>query len=90
MLGVPCLTLRDNTEHPITYTEGTNQLVGRDPERVVTTAASVLADPPPRRAPALWDGRAGERIAAVLISGGGPAGHPRPTDAVPVAVLERL
>jgi UDP-N-acetylglucosamine 2-epimerase (non-hydrolysing) len=80
VLGVPCLTLRDNTERPITLTEGTNQLVGRDRERIVKTALSVLAAPPPRRAPALWDGQAGRRIAEVLLRGGGPAGHPRPTD----------
>jgi UDP-N-acetylglucosamine 2-epimerase (non-hydrolysing) len=80
VLGVPCLTLRDNTERPITLTEGTNQLVGRDPERIIKTAVSVLEAPPPRLAPALWDGRAGERIAEVLLGGGGPAGHPRPTD----------
>ena len=80
VLGVPCLTLRDNTERPITLTEGTNQLVGRDPERIVKTAASVLDSPPPPRRPELWDGRAGQRIAAALLSGGGPAGHPRPTD----------
>jgi len=80
VLGVPCLTLRDNTERPITVTEGTNQLVGRDPGRIAAAAREVLETPPPRRAPTLWDGRAGERIAAALIAGGGPAGHSRPTD----------
>jgi UDP-N-acetylglucosamine 2-epimerase (non-hydrolysing) len=83
VLGVPCLTLRDNTERPITVTEGTNQLVGRDPDRIVATARSVLESPPPRRSPALWDGCAGDRIAAALAAGGGPAGHPRPTDRTP-------
>jgi UDP-N-acetylglucosamine 2-epimerase (non-hydrolysing) len=82
VLGVPCLTLRDNTERPITLSEGTNQLVGRDPERIVKAALSVLESPPPRRAPALWDGQAGRRIAAVLMAGRG-AGRPgRPTDLV--------
>jgi UDP-N-acetylglucosamine 2-epimerase (non-hydrolysing) len=80
VLGVPCLTLRDNTERPITLTEGTNQLVGRDPERIVKTAASVLDSPPAARRPGLWDGQAGRRIAATLLSGGGPDGRPRPTD----------
>jgi UDP-N-acetylglucosamine 2-epimerase (non-hydrolysing) len=84
VLGVPCLTLRDNTERPITLTEGTNQLVGRDPERIVKTALAVLEDPPPGRAPDLWDGRAGYRIAEVLVAGGGPVGHPRPTEPRPV------
>jgi len=79
VLGVPCLTLRDSTERPVTVTEGTNQLVGRDPDRIVKTALSVLAAPPPPRCPALWDGRAGERIAAVLMAAGGPAGRLRPT-----------
>ena len=44
MLGVPCLTLRDNTERPITVTEGTNRLVGRDPDRIVAAAREVIAD----------------------------------------------
>jgi UDP-N-acetylglucosamine 2-epimerase (non-hydrolysing) len=79
-LGIPCLTLRDNTERPITVTEGTNQLVGRDPERIVAAALGVLAAPPPARAPALWDGHAGERIAAALISCGRQDGRARPTD----------
>lgn len=78
-LGVPCLTLRDNTERPITLTEGTNQLVGRDPERIIKTALTVLENPPPRRTPDLWDGRAGQRIGEVLAAGSGPVGHPRPT-----------
>jgi UDP-N-acetylglucosamine 2-epimerase (non-hydrolysing) len=83
VLGIPCLTLRDNTERPITLAEGTNQLVGRDPKRIVAAARGVFEAPPPRRSPALWDGHAGERIAAVLVAGGGPAGHARPTDTRP-------
>jgi UDP-N-acetylglucosamine 2-epimerase (non-hydrolysing) len=85
VLGVPCLTLRDNTERPITVTEGTNRLVGRDPERIVASARDVLDAPPTPRSPALWDGRAGERIATMLVSGGSPAGHLRPTDPSPVS-----
>ncbi len=69
VLGIPCLTLRDTTERPVTLTEGTNQLVGRDPGRIVMAALDVLALPPPGpRRPALWDGQAGRRIAAALIA----------------------
>jgi UDP-N-acetylglucosamine 2-epimerase (non-hydrolysing) len=79
VLGVPCLTLRDNTERPITIEDGTNQLVGRDPYRIVEAARRVLVEGVPKRRPELWDGKAGERIAAVLIDGcGGP--RLRPTD----------
>jgi UDP-N-acetylglucosamine 2-epimerase (non-hydrolysing) len=66
VLGVPCLTLRDNTERPITVDEGTNVVVGRDPDRILAEAKRVLRDGVPPRRPALWDGRAGERIAAIL------------------------
>jgi len=68
MLGVPCLTLRDQTERPITVTEGTNTVVGRDPERIVAQARRVLREGVTARHPALWDGRAAERIAAVLVA----------------------
>ena len=68
-LGVPCLTLRDSTERPITITEGTNRLVGQAPDRIVAVAREVLAAPPPRPGkPALWDGHAGPRIAAALVA----------------------
>ncbi|HET7904687.1 MAG TPA: UDP-N-acetylglucosamine 2-epimerase (non-hydrolyzing) [Candidatus Eisenbacteria bacterium] len=66
-LGVPCLTLRANTERPITITEGTNRLIGDDPDAILPAAESILAgEAGPPRSPRLWDGRAGERIAAVL------------------------
>ena len=71
-LGVPCLTLRDTTERPITITEGTNVLAGREPSRIVAEARRVLRDGVSPRRPALWDGAAGERIAEVLVSGSRP------------------
>lgn len=67
VLGVPCLTLRENTERPITILQGTNRLVGSDPERIVTEAMRVLDEPAaPGRIPEYWDGRAAERIVEVL------------------------
>jgi UDP-N-acetylglucosamine 2-epimerase (non-hydrolysing) len=80
VLGVPCLTLRDNTERPVTVIEGTNRIVGRDPERIIAAARGVMEDPPASRSPVLWDGRTGERIATALLDGRGPLGHLRPTD----------
>jgi UDP-N-acetylglucosamine 2-epimerase (non-hydrolysing) len=68
VLGVPCLTMRLNTERPITCEVGTNLLVGTDPEDIRRAAFSILDGPPVRRAiPEKWDGHAGERIADVLI-----------------------
>jgi UDP-N-acetylglucosamine 2-epimerase (non-hydrolysing) len=68
-LGIPCLTIRENTERPITVTEGTNTLVGVDPARMVAEAkAALTGNGKSGRVPALWDGRAGERIAEVLQS----------------------
>jgi UDP-N-acetylglucosamine 2-epimerase (non-hydrolysing) len=72
VLGVACLTLRDSTERPITVTEGTNRLVGRDPDRIVRAAREVMTTPQPMPSkPTLWDGQAGRRIAAALVTGHG-------------------
>ncbi len=67
VLGIPCLTLRENTERPITITRGTNQLVGSDGERIVAAALAALDKPRPkkRRIP-LWDGHTADRILAAL------------------------
>jgi UDP-N-acetylglucosamine 2-epimerase (non-hydrolysing) len=68
-LGVPCLTMRANTERPITVEQGTNILVGRDRELVQQLVDEILVTGGKRgRTPELWDGRAAERIAAHLAA----------------------
>jgi UDP-N-acetylglucosamine 2-epimerase (non-hydrolysing) len=67
ILGVPCLTLRENTERPITITEGTNELVGTLPKQIVATARRVVrGEIKPVRVPEGWDGKAAERIVKIL------------------------
>src|SRR5688572_990561 len=67
-LGIPCLTIRHNTERPVTVTEGTNQLAP-DPDVVVRLALEARPNGGPRR-PEGWDGKAAERIALTLVSRG--------------------
>ena len=77
VLGVPCLTLREATERPITISEGTNQLVKPVRDAIIEKALEVLHGPPARpRAPELWDGRSAERIVQILA--GAPAGRAVP------------
>ena len=68
-LGIPCITLRENTERPITVTEGTNTIVGCDPELIKSTALDALTTGGKSgRIPEMWDGKTAHRIADVLIN----------------------
>jgi UDP-N-acetylglucosamine 2-epimerase (non-hydrolysing) len=83
VLGVPCLTLRENTERPATVEFGTNQIVGVDPERIVSAAQAVLHQtrqnsPQAARCPPLWDGRTAARIVAVVRQHLGQKGAVQP------------
>lgn len=67
-LGVPCLTLRENTERPVTVSEGTNALVGTDPSKIVSATEQILrGDGKKGRTPPLWDGHAAERIVDIVL-----------------------
>ena len=68
ILGVPCLTLRNTTERPVTVTHGTNRVIGTDPGRIVEEALRTLDNPPlPNGGPPLWDGEASKRIVQILV-----------------------
>ncbi len=66
VLGVPCLTLRSNTERPITCELGTNQVIGTDPKTIADAANKALSQEWNRATIPLWDGKVAERIAEVL------------------------
>ena len=71
ILGVPCLTLRENTERPVTITEGTNRLTHPECGSILAAYAELKTNPPPAgRRPELWDGHAAERIAQVFLKTG--------------------
>lgn len=70
-LGIPCLTLRQNTERPVTVTRGTNRVVGTDPEAIYQNWRAVVEGRwPAGKLPELWDGRAARRIVRVLLGRG--------------------
>jgi UDP-N-acetylglucosamine 2-epimerase (non-hydrolysing) len=82
-MGVPCLTLRNNTERPITVTQGTNQIVGLDPARIANAAHEILAGRAKEgRVPPLWDGHAAEGIVNVLCKLFGLPAHARQIPAI--------
>ena len=68
-LGIPCVTVRENTERPVTLTHGTNALAGTDPGKILELAGAALAERGgARRVPELWDGKTASRIVDVLES----------------------
>jgi len=71
VLGIPCITLRENTERPITVELGTNTIAGTDTNKIIAAANRALDNPSPEsnvRIPELWDGRAADRILDALVS----------------------
>jgi UDP-N-acetylglucosamine 2-epimerase (non-hydrolysing) len=69
-LGVPCFTLRDNTERPVTVRTGTNTLLGLEPQRIDEILPALATAKTATEVPPLWDGRAAERVADVLQTAG--------------------
>ncbi|MFZ4700944.1 MAG: UDP-N-acetylglucosamine 2-epimerase, partial [Candidatus Methylumidiphilus sp.] len=68
-LGVPCITIRENTERPVTVDEGTNVLAGTDPGRIVSEAEKIMRGEGKQGCrPGLWDGNAARRIVEILAS----------------------
>ena len=65
-LGIPCLTLRENTERPVTVTDGTNRVVGTNPANILAGFRQAMADGRVNRRPPLWDGQTAGRIGNVL------------------------
>jgi UDP-N-acetylglucosamine 2-epimerase (non-hydrolysing) len=65
-LGIPCLTMRENTERPVTITEGTNRLVGTKTGDILAGYREALSTPKPAKLPELWDGKTAGRIARVF------------------------
>ena len=69
VLGIPCLTLRNNTERPITVKEGTNIVVGTDPERIVSESFKILnGDIKKAKIPKFWDGKTASRIVNIIYN----------------------
>jgi UDP-N-acetylglucosamine 2-epimerase (non-hydrolysing) len=69
ILQIPCLTLRKNTERPVTVTEGTNTIVGNDKDKIVKEAENILNNGGKTgRTPKLWDGKAAERIVKIILN----------------------
>jgi len=67
-LGVPCLTVRENTERPITVEMGTNVIVGQNMDYLMAEVSRILrGQGKAGTVPPLWDGRAGERIAEIIV-----------------------
>jgi UDP-N-acetylglucosamine 2-epimerase (non-hydrolysing) len=87
ILGVPCITLRDNTERPVTVTAGTNVLAGTEERRIVAAFAKAISSPGNGRVPRYWDGQAARRIEEVLSTA---FGGPRSSASEPVSALPRL
>ena len=70
VFNIPCLTLRDTTERPVTITEGTNTLVGNNSEKIITEASKILDGKGKKGScPKLWDGKAAARIIKILATG---------------------
>jgi UDP-N-acetylglucosamine 2-epimerase (non-hydrolysing) len=67
ILNVPCLTLRENTERPITVSQGSNKIVGKDPKKILREAENILKGRGKRgRRPKFWDGKTSQRICKIM------------------------